>query len=76
MFLVGIAIFGAASAGCGFSSNIRTLLVWRGVQGLAAAFLVPGSLAIITASFDENLVAERLGPGRASQPSPCSLICR
>ena len=35
------------------------LIVGRAVQGVGAAFLVPGSLAIISASFDE---AER---GRA-----------
>jgi EmrB/QacA subfamily drug resistance transporter len=61
MFLAGVAIFGAASAGCGFSSNIRTLVIWRGVQGLAAAFLVPGSLAIISASFDEKSRGQAIG---------------
>jgi EmrB/QacA subfamily drug resistance transporter len=61
MFLAGVAIFGAASAGCGFSSNIRTLVIWRGVQGLAAAFLVPGSLAIISASFDEKSRGRAIG---------------
>jgi EmrB/QacA subfamily drug resistance transporter len=61
MFLLGVAVFGAASAGCGFSSNIQTLVIWRGVQGLAAAFLVPGSLAIISASFDEKSRGRAIG---------------
>src|SRR5215471_19887629 len=52
MFLLGVAAFAVASAGCGLSSNIRSLLVWRSAQGVAAAFLVPGSLAIISSSFD------------------------
>ena len=52
MFLLGVVGFAVVSAGCGFSSNIKSLLVWRSVQGIAAAFLVPGSLAIISSSFD------------------------
>jgi EmrB/QacA subfamily drug resistance transporter len=61
MFLLGVAVFGAASAGCGFSTSIRALVIWRGVQGLAAAFLVPGSLAIISASFDEKSRGRAIG---------------
>jgi MFS family permease len=52
MFLWGVLVFAAASAGCGFSSSIKSLVIWRCVQGIAAAFLVPGSLAIISAYFD------------------------
>jgi EmrB/QacA subfamily drug resistance transporter len=61
MFLLGVFIFGVASAGCGLSSSIQTLVIWRGVQGLAAAFLVPGSLAIISASFDEKSRGRAIG---------------
>ena len=61
MFLLGVALFGAASAGCGFSESIRTLVIWRCVQGLAAAFLVPGSLAIISASFNEESRGRAIG---------------
>jgi EmrB/QacA subfamily drug resistance transporter len=61
MFLLGVAIFGAASAGCGFSATIRTLVLWRGVQGLGAALLVPGSLAIISASFDQKSRGPAIG---------------
>ena len=61
MFLLGVAVFAAASAGCGLSSNIRTLVIWRSLQGLAAAFLVPGSLAIISASFDEKTRGQAIG---------------
>src|ERR1700723_2619665 len=48
MFLLGVLGFAVASAGCGFSSSINSLLVWRSVQGIAAAFLVTRSLAIIS----------------------------
>jgi EmrB/QacA subfamily drug resistance transporter len=61
MFLVGVAAFGGASAGCGLSSSITSLLVWRSVQGIAAAFLVPGSLAIISSSFDERSRGKAIG---------------
>ena len=61
MFLLGVAMFGAASAGCGFSSSIRSLVIWRSVQGVAAAFLVPGSLAIISASFDKKSRGKAIG---------------
>ena len=61
MFLMGVAAFAAASAGCGFSSNVRGLIMWRSLQGLAAAFLVPGSLAIISSSFDEESRGRAIG---------------
>lgn len=61
MFLFGVAAFAVASAGCGFSSSIASLLVWRSFQGIAAAFLVPGSLAIISSSFDEKARGRAVG---------------
>ena len=61
MFLLGVAGFAVASVGCGFSSTIRSLLVWRSLQGAAAAFLVPGSLAIISSSFDEKSRGKAIG---------------
>src|SRR5258708_39825174 len=54
IFVMGVAIFAVASAGCGFASNIHQLIVARSIQGVGAALLVPGSLAIISASFDEK----------------------
>src|SRR5262252_5337811 len=61
MFLLGVAGFAVASAGCGFSSTIKSLLLWRSLQGVAAAFLVPGSLAIISSSFDEKSRGQAIG---------------
>ena len=61
IFLAGIVGFALASVGCGFSSAIRTLLIWRSVQGIAAAALVPGSLAIISACFDEQSRGKAIG---------------
>ena len=61
MFLLGVGVFALASAGCGLSSSITALVVWRCIQGIAAAFLVPGSLAIISASFDEKSRGKAIG---------------
>jgi len=59
VFLTGIALFALASAACGMAQSIHQLIAARAFQGIGAALLTPGSLAIISASFPE---AER---GRA-----------
>jgi EmrB/QacA subfamily drug resistance transporter len=61
MFLVGVGIFAAASIACGFASNIHQLVIARSVQGVGAAFLVPGSLSIISACFDEKTRGQAIG---------------
>src|SRR6201987_137523 len=61
MFLIGVGIFGVASIACGLASNIQQLVIARSVQGVGAAFLVPGSLSIISASFDEKTRVRAIG---------------
>jgi len=61
IFVVGVIIFAAASAGCGAASNLHLLIIARSVQGVGAALLVPGSLAIISASFDEKSRGQAIG---------------
>jgi EmrB/QacA subfamily drug resistance transporter len=61
MFLAGVIVFAAASVACGLAPNIRELVLARAVQGLGAAFLVPGSLSIISASFEENERGRAIG---------------
>src|SRR3989449_2336171 len=61
VFLVGVALFAFASAWCGFAADIRQLIAARAVQGLGAALLVPGSLAIISSSFPENERGRAIG---------------
>jgi EmrB/QacA subfamily drug resistance transporter len=51
MFTVGVAAFGVASVLCAVAPNVTTLIVFRGVQGVAGALLTPASLAVITATF-------------------------
>ncbi|MGA7925376.1 MAG: MFS transporter, partial [Candidatus Sulfotelmatobacter sp.] len=61
MFVLGVAIFSLASAGCGVATNIHQLIVARSIQGVGAALLVPGSLAIISASFDQKSRGQAIG---------------
>src|ERR1700755_1637465 len=52
VFLFGVIWFTAASVLCGFAPTPLILIIGRALQGIGAAFLVPGSLAIISATFD------------------------
>lgn len=61
VFLIGVGIFAAASVACGLAPNIHALVFARSVQGIGAALLIPGSLAIISASFDENSRGRAIG---------------
>ena len=61
MFLTGVVVFALASGGCGLASNILQLVIGRSIQGVGAAFLVPGSLSIISACFDEKTRGQAIG---------------
>jgi EmrB/QacA subfamily drug resistance transporter len=61
MFLAGVSIFAAASCACGLSQDIHQLIIARSIQGVGAALLVPGSLAIISTSFDEKSRGQAIG---------------
>jgi EmrB/QacA subfamily drug resistance transporter len=61
IFLAGITLFSAASVGCGLSPSISWLVFFRCLQGIGAAALVPSSLAIISATFDEKSRGQAIG---------------
>jgi EmrB/QacA subfamily drug resistance transporter len=61
VYAIGIAVFAGASALCGLAGSIRLLVVARALQGVGAALLVPGSLAIIAASFPEKERGRAIG---------------
>src|SRR5579863_314139 len=61
MFLFGAIVFASASCACGFAPNIRDLIIARAIQGLGAAFLVPGSLSIISSYFGEQERGRAIG---------------
>jgi len=50
-YVVGVAGFGIASIGCALSPSVAVLIAARAVQGVAAALLTPGSLAILQSAF-------------------------
>jgi EmrB/QacA subfamily drug resistance transporter len=51
LFMLGIAIFLAASVLCTFAPAIEVLLIGRWLQGIGAALLMPNSLAMLGAAF-------------------------
>ena len=61
IFVSGIGIFTLASIGCGLAPHAGALIAARAVQGIGAALLVPSSLAIIGAVFDEHERGKAIG---------------
>ena len=61
MFLVGVNVFTVGSVICGLSNSIELLILARGLQGVGGAFLIPGSLAILSASFDKKSRGRAIG---------------
>ncbi len=51
MYLAGLVIFSIASLACGLAPNITALIVFRVIQGVGAAIMTPGTLAIIIRAF-------------------------
>ena len=67
LFLIGVAIFGVASAGCAGAQTVHQLIAARAVQGVGGALLVPGSGASL---FQAGLaVATR----SAARTTPCAM---
>ena len=61
IFSTGVFLFAAASIWCGVSPNITQLIFARGVQGIGAAMLVPGSLSLISANFSKRRRGRAIG---------------
>ena len=61
VFLFGLYGFTAGSVLCGIAPNVTMLIGARALQGVGAALLVPGSLAIISAVFDPEDRARAVG---------------
>ena len=51
VFALGVASFGLASILCAVAPDANTLIVFRGIQGIAGALLTPASLAVLTSTF-------------------------
>lgn len=61
VYAVGVVVFALASVWCGIAPNIKQLIMARAAQGVGGALLVPGSLAIISASFKEDARGKAIG---------------
>ncbi len=54
IFIVGGIIFMLTSLGAGMSTNFETLAIFRALQGLGAAFIMPSALSIVTHTFQKD----------------------
>lgn len=61
VFAIGVALFGIASIACGLAANAGMLVAARAAQGVGGALLVPGSLAILSASFGPERRGQAIG---------------
>lgn len=52
--LTGLVLFGVASLGCSAAPGIGVLIGFRALQGVAAAILLPGTLAVVSKTFPER----------------------
>src|SRR3989440_1235425 len=61
MFLFGVVVFGVSSAAIGLTPNDTTLVAFRAVQGIGAAFMMPATLSIITQAFPPHQRGTAIG---------------
>jgi len=61
VFLVGVYLFAIASVLCGVAPNPALLIAARAFQGVGAALLAPGSLALVSAAFDDKERGRAIG---------------
>ena len=54
IFVIGVSLFALASLGCGLANGVAVLIAGRAVAGIGAALLVPCSLALISAAYEER----------------------
>ncbi|MFN8501541.1 MFS transporter [Kouleothrix sp.] len=70
VFMAGIGLFLLASLACGLAPSIAVLIGARLLQGLGGALMIPGSLALISASYP----AERRGRAIGAWSSATTLV--
>jgi EmrB/QacA subfamily drug resistance transporter len=66
VFIIGILIFIAGSAACGFATNVHLLIGFRTLQGIGGAFMIPGSLSLITSSITQKDRGKAIGTWSAA----------
>ena len=66
VFMLGIALFGLASAACGLAWSAESLIIARAIQGVGGALMVPGSLALIAAHYPQGVRGRAIGTWAAA----------
>jgi EmrB/QacA subfamily drug resistance transporter len=61
LFILGLGIFTLASLGCSFAPSFSLLLVFRGVQAVGAAAMMPATLSILNVEFSQSQRGLALG---------------
>ncbi|HEV9035681.1 MAG TPA: MFS transporter [Puia sp.] len=61
VFMTGIAVFVTGSAACGLAPHTGQLILFRVLQGLGGALMIPGSLALISSSIEEKEKGKAIG---------------
>jgi EmrB/QacA subfamily drug resistance transporter len=61
VFLIGLTMFTAASLACGLAPNLGSLVFFRVLQGIGGSIMMPGTLSIITATFQGKERAQAIG---------------
>src|SRR6266849_7660450 len=84
--LAGLVIFTLASLACGFAFDILSLIAFRAIQGIGAAIMTPGTLAIVVRAGTPGSVGESsggavFGMGSGSKPAhrgtgDCPGVCQ
>jgi len=61
VFMAGIFIFICGSAACGFAPDVLCLIIFRMIQGIGGALMIPGSLSLISSSINEKERGKAIG---------------
>lgn len=61
IFMIGIAIFIAGSAACGLAPSVTMLIIFRILQGIGGALMIPGSLSLISSSINQKERGKAIG---------------
>lgn len=58
IYVAGLILFILTSLACGLANNFLSLTIFRLLQGISAAFLVPTSLSLINSSFKNTQIGQ------------------
>lgn len=66
LFLIGTAIFAIGSIACALATSAHVLVIARCVQGIGGSLMIPESLALITAAYEETTRGRAIGTWSAA----------